>query len=52
MKMIKFTPDQWREFETAYDKADEEGKESFMFNGNEYFTGYAKYVIQYKRGKP
>lgn len=31
----------------SYNKAVKEDKEVFIFNGNEFYTPYAKYLIQY-----
>jgi len=35
------------EFKKLYNKAVEEKKEIFIFEGNEIVTNYAKYVIEY-----
>lgn len=47
MKMINFDRQKLRELKTLYNKAVKENKESFMYNGDEYLTSYAKYVIEY-----
>lgn len=35
----------------AYDEAVKNGKESFQFDGLEYVTGYAKYLLEYMKFK-
>jgi hypothetical protein len=34
-------------FKVEYQKAVDNKKESFVFEGNEFVTGYAKYLIEY-----
>lgn len=47
MIMINFDRDKLRQLKTHYNKAVKANKESFIFNGDEYLTAYAKYVIEY-----
>lgn len=46
-----FTPEKLRRFKKAYEQAveDHDGDRHavFMFDGNEYVLGYAKYLIEY-----
>lgn len=44
---ISFTEKSLDEFKALYNGAVETGKEKFTFEGHEFFTGYAKYMIQY-----
>lgn len=34
-------------FKEAYNKAVEEGKHDFFFNGHQFLTSYTKYLIEY-----
>ena len=45
MDHIKFTKESFEEFKKLYDQTGE-GK-TFMFQGNEIFKGYARYIIEY-----
>lgn len=47
MKMINFDFNKLKDLKRHYKKAVEDNKESFIFNGDEYLTSYAKYVIEY-----
>ena len=47
MKTISFDQQKLKEFKRLYNKAVKEGKDSFIFIGDEYLTTYAKYVIEY-----
>ena len=47
MKMINFDRQKLKELKTLYNKAVKESKESFTYNGDEYLTSYAKYMIEY-----
>jgi hypothetical protein len=47
----ELTPERLNVLETLYDKANVEGKEVFMFEGNEMFTGYVKYLLEYYKNK-
>lgn len=44
---VNFTPESWRKLKEAYTKALEEEQESFVFEGNEYLTAFAKYFIEF-----
>jgi late competence protein required for DNA uptake (superfamily II DNA/RNA helicase) len=46
-KIINWTPAMLARFKKAYDKAVTEKVDTFMFDGNEFVVGYAKYLIQY-----
>ena len=37
------------ELQKAYDKAVTENKDVFIFDGKEFYTPYAKYLIQYAK---
>lgn len=47
MKMINFDRNKLKDLKRHYKKALEAKKETFIFNGDEYLTSYAKYVIEY-----
>ena len=47
MNYISWTKPMLKAFKIAYDKAIKEKLESFYFENNEYFTSYAKYIIEY-----
>jgi hypothetical protein len=40
-----------QELKRLYNKAVKEGKEIFIYNGQEVLVDYAKYLIQYLEGK-
>lgn len=44
---IQFTENTYEAFKKAYNKAVEEGKHDFFFNGHQFLTSYAKYLIEY-----
>jgi hypothetical protein len=44
---ISFNPTNFKELKRLYFQAVKEGKESFMFEGHEVLTSYAKYLIEY-----
>ena len=46
-KMIEFTPKRANRFADEHNKAVKENKESFIFDGNEFVTAYAHYVLEY-----
>ena len=46
-KFVEFTQSSFEKFKGGYNKAIENGEEYFMYEGEEYFTGYAKYLIEY-----
>jgi len=47
MSTIQFTPQLYKELKSAYKKAVETKEEQFIFNGHEFLTNYAKYVLEY-----
>lgn len=51
MKECWFDNAKLERLKAAYKKAVENGKESFFFDGQEYLTTYAKYVIEYFKTK-
>ena len=46
-KTITATPKFYHNLKKQYEKAVEKGEEQFTFEGNEYLTAYAKYLLQY-----
>lgn len=44
---ITFTDESLKEFIKLHHNATERDSDTFTFEGNEVFVGYAKYVIQY-----
>lgn len=44
---IDITPAYFKGFVEAYDKAQQSDAQSFTYEGNEFDTGYAKYLIEY-----
>jgi len=44
---IEFTPALRDKLQAAYNKAVEQGAESFIFQGTPLVTDYAKYVLEY-----
>jgi hypothetical protein len=51
MKADNFDKDKLNRLEQAYKFAHENKLESFWFDGQEYLTSYAKYVIEYLKCK-
>jgi hypothetical protein len=49
--MVSFTLEGFKRFKKRYDEAREHHEGSFMFEGNEFLTDYAKYVIEYLQPK-
>ena len=49
--MINFDKQKLKELKSLYNKAVKESKDWFTYNGDEYLTTYAKYVIEYLEGK-
>jgi len=47
MPDIMFDPPMLNRLKKAYDKATSESKDMFAFEGNDYITNYAKYLIEY-----
>lgn len=46
---VYFDYDKYKALKEAYMKAVQEKQLSFVFNGREYITLYAKYVVEYLR---
>ena len=46
-KMIEFTPKRAQRFADEHNKAIKARKESFIFDGDEFVTAYAHYVLEY-----
>jgi hypothetical protein len=47
IETIHFTPEMRDRLQEAYDRATLARKDVFIFNGHEYYTKYAKYLLQY-----
>jgi len=47
MNTINFDVYKLQSLKTQYNKAIREGKSSFIWDGNELLTSYAKYLIEY-----
>ena len=47
MEAINFTHEQYLRFKQEYAMNKQFGKTNFIFDGSEYFTAYAKYLIEY-----
>lgn len=47
MKKIEFDQDKFTKFKEDYNKAVEEGVNSFFFDGHEFLVSYAKYLLEY-----
>lgn len=47
MNTINFDVYKLQSLKTQYNKAIKDGKDSFIWNGNELLTSYAKYLIEY-----
>lgn len=50
-KMVEWTPKMLAQLKREYSEAAADKQETFMFNGNELVTGYAKYLIEYLDGE-
>ena len=48
---INFTYDKYERFEKAYNKALEDNKTDFFFEGHQFLTSYAKYLLEYLNNK-
>lgn len=48
---VYFTKEKFDRFLIAYKRAVDQKKDSFLFDGQEYLTSYAKYVIEYLKSK-
>ncbi len=46
-KFVQFTQSRFEDFKAKYNKAIEENKEEFVYDGEVYFVGYGKYLIEY-----
>jgi hypothetical protein len=46
-KTVTWTPTKKRKFRRAYRHARARGLEQFTFDGNEFVTDYAKYLLEY-----
>lgn len=46
-EMLEFTPSKARRFKEVYQDTLEHHRQSFIFEGHEFLTDYAKYVIEY-----
>jgi hypothetical protein len=46
-KTVSWSPTDFKYFKRAYTRAVNGGAEQFKFQGNDFVTGYAKYLIQY-----
>jgi hypothetical protein len=51
MNYIEFTPEKLAALKKAKAEADKRGQQSFMFEGQELLSSYAKYMIEYLEGK-
>jgi hypothetical protein len=49
--VVAFTPDKLKRLKAEYQKAKDENLSSFMFDGNEFETGYAKHTIEFMEAK-
>lgn len=47
MTTVNWTPVKLIRFQKAYREARETNRDSFVFEGNEFVTLYAKYLIEY-----
>jgi len=47
MTIVNFNREKLGQFKKIYLAAVEDKKETFIFDGEEYLTGYAKYVVEY-----
>jgi hypothetical protein len=50
-KMIQWSPEKLQKLKVAYCAAKDQGKKSFLFNGDEFVVDYAKYLIEYLEGE-
>jgi hypothetical protein len=48
---VSFTPESFKKFKLKYKSAVENNQEMFVFEGNDFLTSYAKYVIEYIKTK-
>jgi len=47
MNTVTITAESLPKLKAAYQRAVDEGRDTFFFEGNEYVVGYAKYLIEY-----
>lgn len=47
VKQVEFNKEQYKALEKRYIEALKNKEEQFVFEGNEYLTSYAKYLLQY-----
>jgi hypothetical protein len=47
MKAIEWTREKRDAFRSAYERANANKEHVFTFEGHEFFTGYAMYLLQY-----
>ena len=50
-KQVEFNAESFKKFRARYNEAIEKKEIQFTFEGNEYLTSYAKYVIEYLEPK-
>ena len=50
-KTVNWSLTDFKYFKRAYARANNGGIEQFKFQGNDFVTGYAKYLIQYLEGQ-
>jgi hypothetical protein len=48
---VVFTPEKLKRFKEAYQIAADKCVDIFVFDGNEYLTSYAKYLVEYLENK-
>jgi hypothetical protein len=48
---ISFNKESFKNFKTEYNSAVKNNHEMFVFDGNDFLTSYAKYVIEYLKTK-
>tara|TARA_R110000824_G_scaffold252940_1_gene441790 strand:- start:607 stop:777 length:171 start_codon:yes stop_codon:yes gene_type:complete len=47
MTNVDFTPEKFTKLKAAYNNAVKHNMESFVFDGSEWLTNYAKYAIEF-----
>lgn len=50
-KMVSFDKTKLAEFKIAFNEAKKQNEHYFMFDGHEWFLGYAKYAIEFLENK-
>lgn len=48
---ISFNKESFQNFKNQYETSVKNNEEMFVFDGNDFLTSYAKYVIEYLRPK-